>query len=95
MATMTTFPTAHVYPMPGDVSRFTGRSGASLAKQELSTDAVCDLIAAAGPLTLAHIAAGLGVPERIAETRIRSMLTRKQLKEDEFDRYRLSGTCAA
>ena len=60
----------------------------------VSADDVCDLIAAAGPLTVADIAGGLDVPVRRAAARVRQMLGRTLLKEDEFARYRAWGACA-
>jgi hypothetical protein len=59
------------------------------AAAAVSADEVCDLLAAAGPLTLRDIAGGLAVPARRAAGRIRQMLAGGTLKQDEFGRYRL------
>jgi hypothetical protein len=57
----------------------------------VSVAEVCDLIEAAGPLTLCDIAGGLAVPVRRAAARIRQMVTDRALKLDEFGRYRITG----
>jgi hypothetical protein len=54
---------------------------------------VCDLIAAAGPLTSGDIAGGLGVAEDRAAAQVQSMVARGDLQEDEFGRYMLRGQC--
>lgn len=58
----------------------------------ISVDDVCDLIDAAGPLTLRDIAGGLAVPIRRVAARIRQMLGAGALRRDEFGRYRLWGS---
>ncbi len=55
----------------------------------ISIDDVCDLIDAAGPLTLRDIAGGLAVPVRRAAARVRQMVGAGALRRDEFGRYRL------
>ena len=55
----------------------------------ISIDDVCDLIDAAGPLTLRDIAGGLAVPLRRAAARVRQMVGAGALRRDEFGRYRL------
>jgi hypothetical protein len=60
----------------------------------VSVDDVCDLLEAAGPLTLCDIAGGLAVPVRRAAACIRRMLANRDLRRDEFGRYRLSGARA-
>ena len=59
-----------------------------------SPDEVCDLIAAAGPLTVCDIAGGLAVSVRQASASVRLMAENGSLQRDEFRRYRLTGTCA-
>jgi hypothetical protein len=54
---------------------------------------VCDLIEAAGPLTVRDIAGGLAVSVRQASASVQLMVRRNCLKQDEFRRYRLCGTC--
>ena len=60
----------------------------------ISVDDVRDLLDAAGPLTLRDIAGGLAVPARRVAGRIRQMLADCALKQDEFGRYRLTGSAA-
>jgi hypothetical protein len=60
----------------------------------VSVDDVCDLIEAAGPLTLCDIAGGLDVPARRVVARIRRLVAARLLKRDEFGRYRLMGASA-
>ena len=55
---------------------------------------VCDLIDAAGPLSVCDIAGGLAVPVLEASVTVRLMGRRHQLKQDEFRRYRLWGDCS-
>ncbi len=71
------------------------RNGAGHADRPLSTDEVCDLIDAAGPLTVRDIAGGLDVPLRQASASVHRLAQRNCLKQDEFRRYRLSGPCTA
>jgi hypothetical protein len=60
----------------------------------VSVAEVCDLLAAAGPLTLADIADGLALPARLVAGRVRRMVNDCNLRQDEFGRYRLWGACA-
>ena len=60
----------------------------------VSVDDVCDLLAAAGPLTVRDIAGGLAVPARQAASCVRRMVRERSLRRDEFGRYRLSGSGA-
>lgn len=55
---------------------------------------VCDLLAAAGPLTSRDIAGGLGVTPFEVWHSVRNLLDSGDLREDEFGRYRLAGACA-
>jgi hypothetical protein len=59
-----------------------------------ATDAVCDLIAAAGPLTANDIAGGLDVTVGAATRHVQSLVAAGSLREDEFGRYSLSGESA-
>jgi hypothetical protein len=56
---------------------------------------VCDLIDAAGPLSLRDIAGGLDVSLHQASTVVGSMLEHDCLRQDEWERHRLSGACRA
>ena len=79
------FPPASVGPVPA-IERVPS-SGVAAAE-------VCELIEAAGPLTVVDIAGGLGVSARCAAGRVRQMVSSGCLREDEFGRYRLWGACA-
>jgi len=57
----------------------------------ISMDDVCDLIDAAGPLTIRDIAGGLAVSVHVVVARVRQMVRGGALKRDEFGRYRLWG----
>jgi hypothetical protein len=61
----------------------------------VSVDAVCDLIEAAGPLTVRDIAGGLDVPLRQASASVHRLARSNCLKQDEFRRYRLTRNCAS
>jgi hypothetical protein len=60
-------------------------------RQTVSIVQVCDLIEAAGPLTIEHVAGGLDVSVPEASAFVRLMVMRGWLKQDEFGRYRLCG----
>jgi hypothetical protein len=68
--------------------------GVRTVAPHVSIAEVCDLLAAAGPLTGRDIAGGLAISERCAAARIRQMVNHDCLHEDEFGRYRLWGDCA-
>ena len=70
-----------------------GSAAVLTLERTASPDEVCDLIAAAGPLTVRDIAGGLAVSARQASASVQLMVRRNCLKQDEFRRYRLSGTC--
>jgi hypothetical protein len=86
--------TATVKNAPGE-QVFTTNLPAQVADRGISSADVSDLIEAAGPLTVAHIAGGLNVSVREAWSCVREMLARNWLREDEFERYRLAGAYAA
>jgi hypothetical protein len=52
---------------------------------------VCELIAAAGPLTVEQVARGLSITEPDAAVRVRSLEARGDVRPDEWGRYRLAG----
>lgn len=62
-------------------------------ERPLSLEDVCELIAAAGPLTPGDIAGGLGVAVESASAQVHSMVANGDLQEDEFGRYMLRGQC--
>jgi hypothetical protein len=62
--------------------------------QDAAQAAVCDLIAAAGPLTATDIAGGLDVDFATAAGYVQSLAASGALREDEFGRYSLSGAYA-
>jgi predicted transcriptional regulator len=66
----------------------------TLERNSISVDSVCDLIAAAGPLTAGDIAGGLDVTVGAAAHYVQSLVSAGSLREDEFGRYSLSGDCA-
>ena len=73
---------------------FSPRSATVLTlERAASPDEVCELIEAAGPLTIRDIAGGLAVSIRQASASVQLMVRRNWLKQDEFRRYRLCGTC--
>jgi hypothetical protein len=55
----------------------------------VSIDDICELIDAAGPLTLRDIAGGLNAPLRQVSACVQAMVKRDWLNRDEFRRYRL------
>lgn len=59
--------------------------------RDRATEDVIDLIAAAGPLSASNIAGGLGVSEQEAAARVRALVSRGDLRSDEWGRHRLSG----
>jgi hypothetical protein len=67
------------------------KSAFIVASQTAMEEQVCDLIEAAGPLAIEHIAGGLSVPVSEAQSCIGHMVERGWLKQDEFARYRLWG----
>jgi DNA-binding IclR family transcriptional regulator len=62
-------------------------------ERSISLDEVCELIAAAGPLTVADIAGGLDAPAGQVAAYVQSMVGHGDLQEDEFGRYVLRGHC--
>ncbi len=56
---------------------------------------VCDLIDAAGPLSLRDMAGGLDVSLHQASTVVGWMLDHDCLRQDEWEQHRLSGACRA
>jgi hypothetical protein len=65
-----------------------------VAPEAALVEQVCDLIDAAGPLSIEHIAGGLNLPTAQASSCVGLMVTRDWLREDEFARYRLWGSRA-
>jgi len=59
----------------------------------VSSHDICDLLGAAGPLSLDDIAGGLGVPARQAAMIARWMLDHGLLEQDEWDRFMLRIDC--
>lgn len=66
----------------------------AVVADQIPFDDVCDLIAAAGPLTLRDVAGGLAVPAARAAGCVSKMIAECLLEEDEFGRYQLAGACA-
>jgi hypothetical protein len=60
----------------------------------VSIDDICDLLDAAGPLTVRDIAGGLNVTIRQASACVQRMVLSHCLRRDEFRRYRRGETCA-
>jgi hypothetical protein len=73
--------------------KFAARTSHVEAAVGPSISDVCALIDAAGPLTLRDLAGGLNVPLRQASQLVVSMLDSDCLKQDEWARYRLWGSC--
>lgn len=59
----------------------------------LTVAEVCDLIDAAGPLTISDLAAGLGAGVRETGVLVDWLERHGDLRRDEWDRFRLSGMC--
>ncbi|HXK33951.1 MAG TPA: hypothetical protein VNM91_08085 [Dehalococcoidia bacterium] len=54
---------------------------------------VCQLIDAAGPLTVGDLAQGLGAGARDTQVLVEWLERNGELRRDEWDRFRLSGMC--
>jgi DNA-binding IclR family transcriptional regulator len=67
---------------------------APLRRDETLSRGIRDLLDAAGPLTVAHIAGGLNLTLREASQAVHSMVKEGCLGRDEWRRYRLTDVCA-
>jgi hypothetical protein len=68
---------------------------AATPRAELSTDAVADLLRAAGPLSVEDIAGGLGAPLREVRAVVRQMVDDDCVLPDEWQRMKLQRQSAA
>jgi hypothetical protein len=83
-----------VYIAPIEQVRAPRRAAAiRVLERPIVADEICELIAAAGPLTAGDIAGGLGVAADSASAQVQSLVARGDLQEDEFGRYMLRGQC--
>jgi hypothetical protein len=85
-------------PNGGSYVRLAGvRTSGTLARNSRDDtsggDDVRDLIEAAGPLVLDDIAGGLDVSLPEASLRVHTLVAGGCLQQDEWDRYRLAGSC--
>jgi hypothetical protein len=95
MTAMTTVQTSRATQLGGGQALFGTRVDVPApVAQAISVDEICDLIEAAGPLTLADIAGGLDRSLRQVSACVQRMVARRLLRRDEFRRYRLHGAGA-